>query len=83
VRHIGVLMPLALDDPVAKARIAAFRQSLQQSGWIDGTNVQIDARSPKLFLNRFNTTKTLIGRRSARSGRRGHGTLGRYSTLGR
>lgn len=43
-RRIGVLMPLAADDPVARARIGAFVQGLQQLGWIDGGNVRIDHR---------------------------------------
>ena len=41
---IGVLTPLAADDPVAQARIAAFLQGLQQLGWIDGRNARVDVR---------------------------------------
>jgi putative tryptophan/tyrosine transport system substrate-binding protein len=37
-------MSAAEDDPEGKARIAAFRQGLQQLGWADGQNVQIDVR---------------------------------------
>jgi putative ABC transport system substrate-binding protein len=37
-------MPPAADDPAAQARVAAFRQGLQQLGWTDGRNVRIDAR---------------------------------------
>jgi ABC-type uncharacterized transport system substrate-binding protein len=44
VRRIAVLVPVAADDPEGKARLAAFRQSLQQLGWTDGRNVQIDTR---------------------------------------
>ena len=44
MRRIGVLMPPAADDPAAQARVAAFRQGLQQLGWTDGRNVRIDAR---------------------------------------
>jgi putative tryptophan/tyrosine transport system substrate-binding protein len=44
MRRIGVLMPFAADDPEAKARLAAFHQSLQQLGWTDGRNVRIDIR---------------------------------------
>ena len=44
MRRIGVLMTLAADDPVAQARIAAFLQGLQQSGWTVGRNVRIDYR---------------------------------------
>ena len=44
VRRIGVLMPLAANDPEAQGRIAAFVQGLQQWGWTDGGNVRIDTR---------------------------------------
>ena len=44
MRRIGVLMNLTVDDPVAKARIGALQQSLQQLGWIEGRNLQIDYR---------------------------------------
>ena len=32
------------EGPQGQARLAAFRQGLQQSGWIDGRNIRIDAR---------------------------------------
>ena len=44
VRRIGVLMAVAADDPEGQARIAAFHQGLQQSGWTVGHNVRIDTR---------------------------------------
>lgn len=44
VRRIAVLMPLAGDDPVAKARTAAFLEGLQQLGWTDGHSIRIDYR---------------------------------------
>jgi putative ABC transport system substrate-binding protein len=44
VRRIGVLMPFAEDHPVGQARLAAFLQGMQQSGWTDGRNVRIDYR---------------------------------------
>jgi putative ABC transport system substrate-binding protein len=44
VRRIGVLLPVAADDPDAQANIAAFLQVLQQLGWTDGRNVRIDTR---------------------------------------
>jgi len=44
VRRIGVLMAMAADDPEGQARIAAFHQGLQQSGWTVGHNVRIDIR---------------------------------------
>jgi putative ABC transport system substrate-binding protein len=46
VRRIGVLMGAGVDtdDLDARARMMAFRQELQQLGWADGRNVQIDHR---------------------------------------
>ena len=44
VRRIGVLMPGAADDAEFQARVAAFQQGLQQSGWTIGRNVRIDTR---------------------------------------
>ena len=44
MRRIGVLLNRAANDPEGQARLAAFHQGLQQSGWNDGQNVQIDVR---------------------------------------
>lgn len=44
MRRIGVLMNLTADDPVAKARTGALQQSLQQLGWTEGCNLQVDYR---------------------------------------
>jgi putative ABC transport system substrate-binding protein len=44
MRLIGVLLPATADDAEMQARIAAFHQGLQQSGWTIGRNVQIDTR---------------------------------------
>src|SRR5262249_57727786 len=44
MRHIGVLMPLAADDPEAQLRLAALAQGLQQLGWTIGRNVRIETR---------------------------------------
>jgi len=44
MRRIGVLMNFAADDPEGQARIAAFHQGLQESGWTLGRNARIDAR---------------------------------------
>jgi len=46
MRRIGVLNSLAADDPEGQVRLKAFQQVLQQLGWTDGRNVQIDVRWP-------------------------------------
>jgi putative tryptophan/tyrosine transport system substrate-binding protein len=45
IRVIGVLISTAADDPEGQARIAAFRQGLQELGWTEGRNVRIDTRA--------------------------------------
>ena len=44
VRRIGVLTNLAENDPEARSRNAALLEELQQLGWIEGRNMQIDYR---------------------------------------
>jgi len=44
MRRVGVLSSLAEDDPETRAQHAAFAQTLQQLGWTDKRNVQIDYR---------------------------------------
>jgi hypothetical protein len=44
VRRIGVLTPFPADDAEGHARLTAFAQALQQSGWTVGQNVHIDYR---------------------------------------
>ena len=44
MRRIGVLTPLAKDNPETQARIAAFLQELQRLGWTDGRNLQVEFR---------------------------------------
>jgi putative tryptophan/tyrosine transport system substrate-binding protein len=44
VRHIGILMGYAQNDPDAQARMTAFREAFEQLGWKDGRNVQIAYR---------------------------------------
>jgi len=44
MRRIGVLMPLAADDPLGQARIAALREGLEKLGWIEDHNIRIDTR---------------------------------------
>ena len=44
VRRVGILMTQAADDPEVRARLSAFRQSLQKLGWIEGRNIRIEYR---------------------------------------
>jgi putative ABC transport system substrate-binding protein len=44
VRRIGVLMNLAADDPEGRVSLALFVRGLQEAGWADGRNVEIDKR---------------------------------------
>ena len=44
VRHIGLLLPFAADNPENEARVGAFLQALWQLGWSVGRNVRIETR---------------------------------------
>ncbi len=44
MRRIGVLMNLAEGDQEGLARLAAFKQALQQLGWMEGRNSRFDIR---------------------------------------
>jgi ABC-type uncharacterized transport system substrate-binding protein len=44
VRLIGILLPATADNRDFQARLGAFLQGLQQSGWSIGRNVQIETR---------------------------------------
>jgi putative tryptophan/tyrosine transport system substrate-binding protein len=43
-RHIGMLFGLSENDGLGRSYVAVFRQRLQELGWIDGHNIQIDYR---------------------------------------
>jgi hypothetical protein len=43
VRRIGVLMGVA-DDREGQARVTTLKQGLQELGWTDGGNIQIETR---------------------------------------
>ncbi len=43
-RRVGVLIPLAPDDPEVEARKPVFEQSLRQLGWTVGANLSIEYR---------------------------------------
>ena len=42
MRLIGVLLPIAKDDPEYQPWLTAFRQTLQELGWVDGRNMRMD-----------------------------------------
>ena len=44
MRRIEILMNRAVNDAEGQARLAVFRQALQQLGWSEGRNVKIDIR---------------------------------------
>ena len=44
MRRIGVLMAHAETDPEFQDYLAAFREELRKFGWMEGRNIQIDAR---------------------------------------
>jgi putative ABC transport system substrate-binding protein len=44
MRRVGVLVNRVADDPEEQARLAAFRQRLQELGWTEGRNLRIDYR---------------------------------------
>jgi putative ABC transport system substrate-binding protein len=44
MRHIGVLVVSAKDDPDTVARLAGLRQGLERLGWFEGRNIRIDYR---------------------------------------
>jgi len=44
MRRIAVLMTIAAEDPEAQSRLATLRARLEQLGWTDRRNVQIETR---------------------------------------
>ena len=53
MRRIGVLMGGAEGDPVWQAYVAAFRDELAKSGWIEDRNLHIDLRFGDSDANRI------------------------------
>jgi len=44
IRRIGILQGFAENDPEWQRRFAALKEGLQERGWSEGTNLQIDYR---------------------------------------
>jgi putative tryptophan/tyrosine transport system substrate-binding protein len=44
MRHIGVLLSGAADNPDVQVWLATFKEGLQQLGWIEGRNLRIEYR---------------------------------------
>ena len=44
IKRIGVMNVLPADDPEWQARLAAFHQGLQESGWTIGRNIRVEYR---------------------------------------
>jgi len=47
LRRIGVVTAISADSHDARIRMATFRRELQQSGWVEGRNVEIEYRWPE------------------------------------
>jgi putative tryptophan/tyrosine transport system substrate-binding protein len=58
MRHIGVFLGLAQspDDPGAGEVLRPFKAAMQEAGWVDGTNIQLDYRFGGGDLNKINAS---------------------------
>ena len=45
VRRLGVIMAIDAGDPMTTARMDILRSALQELGWVEGRNLQIDMRT--------------------------------------
>jgi putative tryptophan/tyrosine transport system substrate-binding protein len=57
LRHIGILMNLAAEDPESQARIRTFLQGLGELGWIEGRNIRIETRWAAADADAFANTQ--------------------------
>jgi putative ABC transport system substrate-binding protein len=55
MRRVAVLMAIAESDMEGQARVRAFQQAMNELGWTDGRNVQIDVRWAAGDAERFRT----------------------------
>ncbi len=62
MRRIGVPMAYAESNPIGQSEVAAFRKALQELGWKDGDNLQIDVRwgANNLDLERKYATELVV-----------------------
>ena len=64
IKRIGVLLTYDESDTEGQARIAAFRDGLQKSGWIEGANIQIAFRWASTDRNQIErSAKELVNQR--------------------
>ena len=56
VRQIGMLISVAESDPVGQRNAAIFRQSLQELGWEEGRNLNIERRWAAALWGRYSPT---------------------------
>jgi putative tryptophan/tyrosine transport system substrate-binding protein len=62
-RRIGALIGYAEGDPIAKSRVAAFARGLQELGWVEGRNLQIEYRFAPGDVDQMRTfAKELVAR---------------------
>src|SRR5262249_10400994 len=61
-KHVGVLLSYVYGDPQWQPIVAAFRQRLQELGWVDGRNLRLDVRWGNLDTDRVRAqAKELVG----------------------
>jgi putative ABC transport system substrate-binding protein len=64
VRRIGVLTGLDTNDPEGQAEVRSLKQGLQELGWVEGRNLQIEYRWTEGDPNRIQMSVTeLVGLR--------------------
>ena len=69
IRRVGLLSANSASDPETQARLAALSRRLQDLGWTEGRNIQIDYRFSGGNMERTRAMAARTG--GARSGRAG------------
>jgi putative ABC transport system substrate-binding protein len=65
VRRIGVLMGMDAGDPAGQSEVTALKQGLQELGWVEGRNLQIEYYWPGGEPDRIQASaKALVARGS-------------------